>query len=84
MDVSGRFLAFTLHGAGWVLWMLIALSVMSVAVMLERLWYFRAHRPGRSDLAAEIRTLLRQGGDRGGLARPAEVTAPVEMTAAIE
>ena len=44
MDVSGRFLAFTLHGATWVLWLLIALSVMSVAVMLERLWYFRAHR----------------------------------------
>ena len=77
MDVSGRFLAFTLHGAGWVLWMLIALSVMSMAVMLERLWYFHAHRPRRSDLAAAIRTLLRQGADRGG-------TGPVEMTAAIE
>jgi biopolymer transport protein ExbB len=86
MDVSGRFLAFTLHGAGWVLWMLIALSVMSMAVMLERLWYFRAHRPGRSDLAAEIRTLLRQGSDRGeaGALGLIERTAPIEMTAAIE
>jgi biopolymer transport protein ExbB len=86
MDVSGRFLAFTLHGAGWVLWMLIALSVMSMAVMLERLWYFRAHRAGRSELAAEIRTLLRQGADGGEAGAPGlvERTAPIEMTAAIE
>jgi biopolymer transport protein ExbB len=80
MDVSGRFLALTLHGAGWVLWMLIALSIMSLAVMLERLWYFRAHRASRRELAAEIRTLLRESGDRDE-AGPA---APIEMTAAIE
>jgi biopolymer transport protein ExbB len=98
MDVSGRFLAFTLHGAGWVLWLLIALSVMSMAVMLERLWYFRAHRLCRRDLAAEIRTLLREGnrcGEAGRaapieLATPIDLTtpigtaAPIEMTAAIE
>ncbi|HEX3906018.1 MAG TPA: MotA/TolQ/ExbB proton channel family protein [Polyangia bacterium] len=92
MDISGRFLAFTLHGAGWVLWLLIALSVMSMAVMLERLWYFRAHRLGRRDLAAEIRTLLQQGDERGEagapmaieMPTPIEITAPMEMTAAIE
>jgi len=80
MDVSGRFLAFTLHGAGWVLWLLIALSVISMAVMLERLWYFRAHRICRRDLAAEIRRLLRECDDREEVG-PA---APLEMTAAIE
>jgi biopolymer transport protein ExbB len=80
MDVSGRFLAFTLHGAGWVLWLLIALSVTSMAVMLERLWYFRTHRLGRSDLGAEIRTLLRQSDDR----KDAGPAPPPEMTAAIE
>ncbi len=86
MDVSGRFLAFTLHGAGWVLWTLIALSIISMAVMLERLWYFRAHRVGRSELAAEIRALLRQGGERGVAGAPAALATagPVEMTAAIE
>ena len=80
MDVSGRFLAFTLHGAGWVLWLLIALSVTSMAVMLERLWYFRTHRLGRSDLAAEILTLLRQSDDR----QEAGAAPLPEMTAAIE
>ncbi|HVY41001.1 MAG TPA: MotA/TolQ/ExbB proton channel family protein [Polyangia bacterium] len=53
---------------------------MSMAVMLERLWYFRAHRVGRSELAAEIRALLKQGDDRG-LAKEA---GPSEMAAAIE
>ncbi|HVT09156.1 MAG TPA: MotA/TolQ/ExbB proton channel family protein [Polyangia bacterium] len=60
--------------------MLIALSVMSMAVMLERLWYFRAHRVGRSELAAEIRTLLKQGDDH----KLAEEVGPSEMAAAIE
>ena len=87
MDVSGRFLAFTLHGAGWVLWMLIALSVMSMAVMLERLWYFR--RPpglpapagdGDSDAAAGVRHARGARCAHAHRAWP----RPIEMTAAIE
>jgi len=86
MNVSGRFLAFTLHGATWVLWLLIALSVMSMAVVLERLWYFRAHRVCRRQLAAEIRRLLRECVRREEVGAPAlvEMAAPIEMTAAIE
>jgi biopolymer transport protein ExbB len=84
MDVSGRFLAFTLHGAGWVLWLLIALSIMSMAVVLERLWYFRAHRLCRRDLAAEIRTLLREGDGCAQAGAAMGTAAPLEMTAAIE
>ena len=80
MDVSGRFLAFTLHGATWVLWLLIALSVISLAVMLERLWYFRAHRVCRRQLASEIRTLLQEGDEHG----EAGAATCIEMTAAIE
>jgi len=57
-DVSSRFLAFTLHGAGWVLWLLVGLSVASVAIMLERLWYLRTHRIERSALARDMRALL--------------------------
>jgi len=36
MDLSARFLAFTLHGASWVLWLLIAASVVSLGIMIER------------------------------------------------
>jgi biopolymer transport protein ExbB len=59
MDVTSRILAFTLLGAGWVLWLLIGLSVASVAVMLERLWYYAHHRVELARLADDMRALLR-------------------------
>lgn len=37
-------LSFTLLGVDWVLWLLIVLSVLSVAVMIERARYFATHR----------------------------------------
>jgi biopolymer transport protein ExbB len=36
MRITERLLAFTLLGSEWVLWLLILLSVLSVAVMVER------------------------------------------------
>ena len=42
--IAQRLLAFTLLGAGWVLWLLLALSVLSVAVMIERGLYFGRRR----------------------------------------
>jgi biopolymer transport protein ExbB len=36
MNLTQRFLGLTLLGAGWVLWLLVLLSVASVAVMFER------------------------------------------------
>jgi biopolymer transport protein ExbB len=58
MDIGSRLLALTLHGAGWVLWLLIILSVLSVSVILERLWYFSAHRADGARLAGDMRELL--------------------------
>jgi biopolymer transport protein ExbB len=57
-DISAKFLGLTLHGAAWVLWLLVALSVVSLAIMLERWWYFRTHRPAPAALANDVRTLL--------------------------
>jgi biopolymer transport protein ExbB len=65
-DVSARFLWLTLHGASWVLWLLIGLSVISLGVMLERLWFFRIHRVARGALAAEMRRLLEQAAPGSG------------------
>ena len=45
--LSQRLLSFTLLGAGWVLWLLVGLSVLSVAVALERGAYFFRRRIGR-------------------------------------
>src|SRR4051812_49404265 len=82
-DVSATFLWFTLHGAAWVLWLLIALSVFSVGIMLERLWYFRRHRVARSALAAEMRSLLDQSSTpvsplAGGAPAPADLAAAID------
>jgi biopolymer transport protein ExbB/TolQ len=41
MNITQQFLAFTLLGAEWVLWLLIGLSVISVAIMIERILYLR-------------------------------------------
>ncbi|HEY0707675.1 MAG TPA: MotA/TolQ/ExbB proton channel family protein [Polyangia bacterium] len=44
-------LAAILHGlgAGWVMWLLIGLSVLSVAIMIERAFYFGRHSFGDVD-----------------------------------
>ncbi len=60
MDLSARFLSLALGGAGWVLWLLVALSVISLAISLERLWYFRTHRVEKATLLADMRALLRE------------------------
>jgi biopolymer transport protein ExbB len=36
MNISEHMLAFTNLGSGWVLWLLVGLSILSVAVMVER------------------------------------------------
>jgi biopolymer transport protein ExbB len=53
--IADKLLAFTLLGAGWVLWLLLALSVLSVAVMIERAIYF-----GRRRMSAIFPELLRK------------------------
>lgn len=65
--------AFTALGATWVLWLLVGLSVVSVAVMIERAIYFLTHSLGdvddvmkqlaRGDLDGAVRSV----GDRRGL-----------------
>jgi biopolymer transport protein ExbB len=80
-DISARFLGLTLHGAAWVLWLLIALSVISLGIMLERWWYFRTHRPQPAAIASDVRALLAEaiGPDALDQPPPAE-----ELSAAVE
>jgi biopolymer transport protein ExbB len=51
----------TNFGAGWVLWLLLVLSVISVAVMLERGWFYWSLRDDIARLASELRERLRAG-----------------------
>jgi biopolymer transport protein ExbB len=47
--LTQKLLAITNLGADWVLWLLVALSVISVAIMLERAWFFASRRLADSD-----------------------------------
>src|SRR4051794_24881259 len=66
-DISAKILGATLHGAAWVLWLLIGLSVISLAITLERWWYFRTRRLAPTVLAADMRSLLKQAGGSAGI-----------------
>jgi biopolymer transport protein ExbB len=45
-------------GAAWVMWLMLALSVVSVAIILERAWYFASLRDDLTILAKELRAAL--------------------------
>ncbi len=51
-------LTFESVGAGWVLWTLLGLSVVSIAVMIERAIYFSSHSIGE---VGDIARLLQRG-----------------------
>jgi biopolymer transport protein ExbB/TolQ len=50
----------TNFGAEWVLWLLLGLSVISVAIMLERAWFYHSLRDDTERLARELRERLRK------------------------
>jgi biopolymer transport protein ExbB len=53
--LTQKLLTVTNLGADWVLWLLVALSVVSVAVMLERASFFATRRlPSADDLSARL------------------------------
>lgn len=51
----------TNFGAEWVMWLLIFLSVISVAIMLERAWFYLSLRDDLPALATRFRDSLRKG-----------------------
>src|SRR4029078_4691238 len=64
MRLTERILSFTLLGSEWVLWLLVALSVVSVAVMVERAFFLSSGRGGKFDfetIGKELLRLLREG-----------------------
>jgi biopolymer transport protein ExbB/TolQ len=50
----------TNFGATWVMWLLLGLSVVSVAIMLERAWFYHSLRDDTEKLARELRERLRK------------------------
>lgn len=52
--MTDRLMRVALLGSAWVLYLLLALSLLSISVMLERWLYFRRHRDDVPRLRAEV------------------------------
>jgi biopolymer transport protein ExbB len=61
MDIQERLTAFAMLGATWVMWLLIALSVVSVGVILERAYYYLASSDDFRKLRDDIAPMLKKG-----------------------
>jgi biopolymer transport protein ExbB/TolQ len=48
-------------GSAWVMYVLLALSVLSIGVMVERWWFFRKHGRGGEELGEALLNLLETG-----------------------
>ena len=57
----------TSFGASWVMWLMIFLSVISVAIMLERGYFYFTLRDDIPKLASDLRRLLREDNAEGAL-----------------
>lgn len=72
----------TNFGAQWVMWLLIGLSVISVAVMLERAWFFYSIRDDLARLSSDLRELLRKG-DLDGARKKMEASPSTEAAVVV-
>lgn len=61
MDIQERLTAFAMLGAGWVMWLLVVLSVVSLAIILERAYYFFSSRGDARKLQDQLRKHLQNG-----------------------
>ena len=74
MDIVKSMLAlFLATGAAWIMWLLIGLSVLSVALMLERAFVLRRKSRGVDELGDQIMGELKRG-------ELSKVTLRLEMT----
>jgi len=69
-------------GAAWVMWLMIGLSVISVAIMLERAWFFWSLRDDLVALAKTLRDHLRKG-DLEGARRAMEASPSAEAAVVV-
>ncbi|MEN9722066.1 MAG: hypothetical protein RJB38_52 [Pseudomonadota bacterium] len=59
--LSNLFLGFSLVGAEWVLYLLVAISILSVAIMVERWRYYRSASKGLEEFRGELRAMVDAG-----------------------
>ncbi|MDH5675154.1 MAG: MotA/TolQ/ExbB proton channel family protein [Myxococcales bacterium] len=61
MDIQERLTAFALLGAAWVMWLLVGLSVICMAIMLERIYFFIVTRDDIDKLRQDLLAHLKKG-----------------------
>jgi biopolymer transport protein ExbB/TolQ len=61
MFLTDNLLAISELGAEWVLWILVAASIVSVAIMIERWRYFATRKLDAEVLGHEVRRAIRTG-----------------------
>jgi biopolymer transport protein ExbB len=69
-------------GAGWVLFLMLVLSVVSLAIMLERVWLYWSLRDNIPELMRDLGRLLRKG-DLDGARRRLEQSPSAEAAVVI-
>lgn len=69
MDIQHRLTAFAMLGATWVMWLLVGLSVLGVAIMLERAYFFVSTRDDIAKLRKDLLELLRKNDLEGAKKR---------------
>lgn len=57
-DIQERLTAFAMLGATWVMWLLIILSIIGVAIVFERIYYYYTSRDDPRKLQEDLRLLL--------------------------
>lgn len=61
LDIQERMTAFAMLGAGWVMWLLVGLSIVCVAIMLERAYYLFSGRDDIQALRSDLKKALGAG-----------------------
>jgi biopolymer transport protein ExbB len=69
MDIQERLTAFAMLGATWIMWVLVALSIVGVAIALERAYFLFASRDDVAKLKADLLAKLRGNDVEGACAR---------------
>lgn len=69
MDIQERLTAFAMLGAEWVMWLLVVLSVVVLAIVLERAYYLIATRDDIDALKKSLLDRLRGGDVDGAMKR---------------
>jgi biopolymer transport protein ExbB len=75
------FTSFAMLGAEWVMWLLVALSALSIAVIIDRVLYFRGLRDDLGALGDNMNARLRAGDVAGARKVLRESPSPAGLVA---